>query len=197
MRVSKHGAHAWLVSANRTAAGAIQYLIRGTAGDRNTNLGLTLNLPLHTGAQRTVHRRPSVTVPIDLALHPAVLHVFHLQMSLALLTAYGAVTAAGCGAHPPAGHRRVHTRADGAGVVADGGAVLIDLAAEQTAARRQVEHLPLTAAPRTAVSRRRVCEMRWAGQDRTHHLLTHAVTSSADAFNTGIPFRMKLFVFFI
>lgn len=82
--------------------------------------------------------------PVDFALHPAVLHILHLQVGLALLTAAAALTAAGRRAPPPAGHRRVHAGAGGAGVVADGGAVLVDLAAEQTAAGRQVKHLPLT-----------------------------------------------------
>lgn len=136
MRVSKYGTHAWLVSANRTAASAIQYLIRGTAGDRNANLRLTLNIPFNACAQRTVHRRPSVAIPIDFALDSAVFHIFHLEVRLAGFAAGSAMTAARRRASLPAEHCGVHTGAGGAVIIADRGAVLINLTMEQTAARR-------------------------------------------------------------
>lgn len=55
MRVAKDCAYTWFFSANRTAAGSVQDLIRGAAGDWYTLFGPTLNASFNTGTESAVN----------------------------------------------------------------------------------------------------------------------------------------------
>lgn len=54
MRVPKYCAHTRLFSANRTAAGPVEDLIRGAAGDWYTLFGPTLDVAFDASTESTV-----------------------------------------------------------------------------------------------------------------------------------------------
>lgn len=133
VRVSKHGAHARLFSADRAAASPVQDLIRGAAADWNTLFGPTLDVSFDAGAEGAVRRRPHVALPVDLVAYAAVLDLLHFDVGQTLVAAVLALTRARFRAALPAHHRRVLAGAGGTVVVFKRGAVLIDFTVEQTA----------------------------------------------------------------
>lgn len=197
MRVSKDCAHPRLFSANWTAAGPVQDLIRGAAGDWYAVFGTTLDVSFNAGAESAVNRGPHVSFPVDLVPDPAVLHLLHLHVGQTLLAALVAMTTPRFGAAPPADHGGVLAGAGGAVVVGEGGAVFVDLAVEQAASQGQVEHLSLTDTSGAALSRRGVAEVGGAGQDRTHLPHAQSPASSARALDAGFALWTELLLLFV
>lgn len=197
MRVSEHSANAWLFSADGAAASSVEDLIRGAAGDWHTLFGPTLDVAFDTSAEGAVDRRPHVALPVDLVAHAAVLDLLHFDVGEALVTAVVALTRAGLRAALPANHRGILAGTGGAVVMFKRGAVLIDFTVEQTASQRQVEHFSLAYTSGAALSRGSVGEVAGTGQDWAHLPHAQSTASSAGAFDTGLPLRTELLLFFV
>lgn len=133
MRVPENCADTWLFSANRTAAGPVEDLIRGAAGDWYTLFGATLDVAFDTSAESTVNRRPHVAFPVDLVAHSAVLDFLHFDIGQALLTAVVPLASTWLRAALLAHDSGILACAGGAVVVSERCAVLIDFTVEQAA----------------------------------------------------------------
>lgn len=133
MRVAKHCTHTRLFSANWTAAGPVQDLIRGAAGDWYTLFGPALDASFNAGAERAVNGRPHVSFPVDLVPDSAVLHLLHLHVGQTLWAALVAVATPRPRATLFAHHGGVLAGAGGAVIVIEASAVLVNFAVEQTA----------------------------------------------------------------